>query len=181
MINDFRLSWNSTPSYHADMLKGPQEQNVWLRQTIKEQEKIIINLAQRHEEVAGQLEQHTAKVVCMLKEQTKKIADLEPEKGELVHDLKEQTRIASVLEKRDTKMKKVFGDTASIMFLEFEYQEELISKMAPNDGEYFQPTHETLVDLVENIEQWTADDECSDMIPDGWKFDWVGTSAWERI
>ncbi|KXG47107.1 uncharacterized protein PGRI_038530 [Penicillium griseofulvum] len=177
MMNNFGPSWDSMPSHHDDLLKqsqeqngrlvmfkGFQEQNAQLRYTIKQQEKIILNLAQYQEEATAQLEQHTARVVYTLKEQNKKIAGLECEKVELVRDLKEQTRIAYALEKRDRKMRKIFGDTASIMFLELEYREELISKMAPNDGEFFQPTHETLVDLVENIEQWTADDEHSDMM-----------------
>ncbi|KAJ5436218.1 hypothetical protein N7445_007103 [Penicillium cf. griseofulvum] len=164
MMNYFGPSWDYMPSHHDDLLKESQEQNSRPRHTIKKQEKIILNLAQYQEEAAVQLEQHTARVVYKLKEQTNKIADLECEKVALIRDLKEQTRIASALEKRDMKMKKVFGDTASIMFSELEYQEGLISKMAPNDGEFFQPTHETLVDLVENIEQWTVDDEHSDMM-----------------
>ncbi|KAJ5834784.1 hypothetical protein N7447_000810 [Penicillium robsamsonii] len=159
MINYFGPSWDSMPSHNDNMLKESQEQNTRLRHVVKEQENIILNLAQHHEEVTGQLEQHTARI-------TKRIADHEREKGKLVHDLKEQTRIASALENRDTKMKKVFSDTASIMFLELEYQEELISKMAPNDGDFFQPTHEILVNLVKNIGHWTADDENSDMMFD---------------
>jgi hypothetical protein len=177
MMNNFGPSWDSMPSHHEDLFKKSQEQNAQLvmltefrgqnaqlRHTIKKQEKTILNITQYQEEVTAQLEQHTARVVYTLKEQTKKIADLEFEKVELIRDLKEQTKIASALEKRDRKMRKVFSDTASIMFSELEYQEELINKMAPNDGQFFQPTHETLVDLVENIEQWTADDEHSDMM-----------------
>ena len=82
----------------------------------------------------------------------------------LVHSLGEQTRIASALEKRDAKMKEVFGDISSTMFLELEYQEELINEMTPGEGEFFQPSHNTLVDLVEIIEQWTADDKHSEMM-----------------
>ena len=50
------------------------------------------------------------------------------------------------------------------MFLELEYQEELINEMTPVEGEFFQPSHNTLVDLVEIIEQWTADDKHSEMM-----------------
>ncbi|OQE46463.1 hypothetical protein PENCOP_c001G04124 [Penicillium coprophilum] len=177
MVNDFGSSWDSMRSHHDDMpedyqkqnaqlamLKDFREQNARLRHAMKEQEKVIIRLTKRHEDVTSQLEQHTARIVCKLKDKAKKIADLECEKGWLVRDIREQTRIASALEKRDTKMKKALGDTASTMFLELEYQEELISDMPPNDWEYFQPTHEALVDLVENIEQWTADHENSDMM-----------------
>ncbi|KAJ5163344.1 uncharacterized protein N7500_005174 [Penicillium coprophilum] len=177
MVNDFGPSWDSIRSQHDDMpedcqeqnaqlvmLKEFREQNARLRHAMKEQEKVILHLTKHHEDVAGQLEQDTARMICKLKDQAKKIADLESEKGWLVRDLREQTRIASTLEKRDTKMKKVLGDTASIMFLELEYQEELINEMPPNDWEYFQPTHEALMDLVENIEHWTADDENSDMM-----------------
>ncbi|KAJ5514364.1 hypothetical protein N7463_003916 [Penicillium fimorum] len=127
---------------------------------------VILGLKVHNTKKIADLECEKGQLIRDLGEQTKRIASHEREKGKLVRDLKEQTRIVSALEKRDTKMRKVFGDTAGIMFLELEYQEELISEIAPNDGEFFQPTHETLVDLVKNIEQWTRDDENFDMMLD---------------
>ncbi|KAJ5406421.1 hypothetical protein N7465_007705 [Penicillium sp. CMV-2018d] len=124
-------------------------------------------LVRHHEEQTKRifdLECQKGKLVDSLEEQTKRISELECQKGMLVHSLEEQTRIASALEKRDAKMKEVFSNISSTMFLELEYQEELINEMTPDEGEFFQPSHNTLVDLVEIIEQWTADDKHSEMM-----------------
>lgn len=157
-----------------DTPKEPQK-NAQLRYKIMKQAQIILDLTKKHKEAVGRFEQHTANITYEFEEQKKKVShlefqkkklvrDLECQNGMLVHSLGEQTRIASALEKRDAKMKEVFGDISSTMFLELEYQEELINEMTPGEGEFFQPSHNTLVDLVEIIEQWTADDKHSEMM-----------------
>lgn len=166
-------------------IEGFQEQNTQLRHEMTKQAQIILDLTKKHKEAVGWFEQHTANIIYELEEQKKKVSDLKCQKrkpvrhheeqtkrisnlecqnGMLVHSLEEQTRIASALEKRDAKMKEVFGNISSTMFLELEYQEELINEMTPGEGEFFQPSHNTLVDLVEIIEQWTTDDQHSEMI-----------------
>lgn len=155
MINDIGPppACDSTSSWHDETLKKSQEQNAQLRGEMKEQEKTILSLTKKHKAAEGQFEQNITKIFYKLEEQKKKMADLVFQKAMLVRDLEEQTRISSALEKRDTKIKEVFGNIASTMFLELEYQEELISEMAPDDGECFQPSHNTLKHLVEIIEQ----------------------------
>jgi Uncharacterized conserved protein len=191
MINNLGPTYNSMPPQrddkHDDTLtpKDSQEQNAQLRHEVTKQAQIILDLTKKHKEAVGRFEQHTANITYELEEQEKKISDLEFQKGKfvldpeelpkkiaelerqngmLVHSLEEQTRIVSTLEKRDAKMKEVFDNISSTMFLELEYQEELINEMTPGEGEFFQPSHNTLVDLVELIEQWTADDKHSEMM-----------------
>ncbi|KGO71679.1 hypothetical protein PITC_026920 [Penicillium italicum] len=112
------------------------------------------------------LECQKGKLVLDLEGQIKRISDLEFQTEMLVRDLEEQTSKASALEKRDAKIKEVFSAFAGTMLSELEYQEELISQMSPDDGKFLLPSHNTLVHLVEIIEQWTADDEDSDMMFD---------------
>lgn len=189
MINNPEPTCNSMPlqhdDRHDDMSKESQEQNAQLRHEMTKQAQIILDLMKKHKEAVGRFEQHTANITYELEEQKKKVSDLKCQKGKLVrdpeartkrisdlecqngmlvHSLEEQTRIASALEKRDAKMKEVFSNISSTMFLELEYQEELINEMTPGEGEFFQPSHNTLVDLVEIIEQWTTDDKHSEMM-----------------
>ncbi|KAJ5960167.1 uncharacterized protein N7479_007317 [Penicillium vulpinum] len=126
---------------------------------------LVRDLEERKKKIAD-LECEKRDMIRDFKEQKKQLADLEREQGNMVHLLEEQTRMTSSLERRNAKMKDVLGNIASTMFSELEYQEELISEMRPDNEEFFQPSHQTLVDLVENLEQWTADDKRSDMMFD---------------
>ncbi|KAJ5410332.1 uncharacterized protein N7487_004691 [Penicillium crustosum] len=157
MINNPGPTCNSMLLQHDNKLddtpKEPQK-NAQLRYKIMKQAQIILNLTKKHKEAVGRFEQHTANITYEFEEQKKKVSHLEFQKK----------KASSALEKRDAKMKEVFGDISSTMFLELEYQEELINEMTPGEGEFFQPSHNTLVDLVEIIEQWTADDKHSEMM-----------------
>ncbi|KAF4761132.1 hypothetical protein HAV15_006642 [Penicillium sp. str.  len=148
MLNNPGPTCNSMPlqhdDKHDDTPKESQEQNAQLRHQMTKQAQIILDLTKKHKEAVGRFEQHTANIIYELEEQKKKMA--------------------SALEKRDAKMKEVFGNISSTMFLELEYQEELINEMTPGEGEFFQPSQNTLVDLVEIIEQWTTDDKHSEMM-----------------
>lgn len=141
---------------------------------LEEQKKKVSDLKCQKGKLVRDLEEQTKRISdlkfqkgMMIRDpeaRTKRISDLECQNGMLVHSLEEQTRIASALEKRDAKMKEVFSNISSTMFLELEYQEELINEMTPGEGKFFQPSHNTLVDLVEIIEQWTTDDKHSEMM-----------------
>lgn len=189
MVNNLGPKCNSMPprhdDKHDDTPKESQEQNAQLRHEMMKQAQIILDVKKKHKEAVGQFKQYSANITYELEEQKKKVSDLEFQKEKLVsdlerqtkrifdlecqnrilvHSIERQTRIASTLEKRDAKMKEVFGNISSTMFSELEYQEELINEMTPGEGGFFQPSHNTLVDLVEIIEQWTADDKNSEMM-----------------
>lgn len=130
------------------------------------------------------LEGQNRKPVLNLEGQANRISDLEFQNDMLVRDLEDHINIASALEKRGTKIKEVFGAFASTMLSELEYQEELINNMSLDDGKFLLPSHNTLVHLVEIIEQWTADDEDSDMLfdlEDETQFEYLYTELLSRF
>lgn len=152
-------------SQKGKLFRHHEEQTKRISDLEFQKEKLVRGLQEQTKNIAD-LECQKGMVIFDPKAQTKRISELERQNGMLVHSLEEQTRIASALEKRDSKMKEVFGNISSTMFLELEYQEELINEMTPGEGEFFQSSHNTLVDLVGIIEQWTVDDKHSEMMFD---------------
>ncbi|KAJ5774472.1 hypothetical protein N7457_009368 [Penicillium paradoxum] len=152
-ISDIGTSWDFMRAQPRIILMQALGQNTRLRHEMEEQEKIIQHLTQYHSKAMNEFGKYTTTMMSKLEEQTKTIAELQG-----------KTRIVPAQEKREKNMKEVLDIIAGIMFSELEYQQELIDELKTDDEQYFQPTHNTLLDLVGVIEQWAVDDEYPEMI-----------------
>jgi hypothetical protein len=158
-ISDVETSWDMMRSRQENILMEARKQNECLKYEMEEQRKIISHLTQYHKEALGQFEQYLATMALKLEEQTKTIADLKCQKEQLGSNLEELSRIESSREKRELKVNEVTFNAATTILSELDYQQNLIDELKPEEVAHFQPTHDTLVDMVGIIEQWTRDDE----------------------
>jgi hypothetical protein len=143
------------------------------------QNKVILDLKRYFEGAVHEFEQHTTQILFQIHKQARMISHLESrsrklesqvndqkgviftlniKKGAAEYERQEQTRIADSLDKRLMKMKEVINNQAQTMLGELDYQQELIDELDAHHEEYFRPLHNTMMDMVENIEHWTGED-----------------------
>ena len=168
------------------ILENSSERNKLVMQEMDQQKKVILHLKKYYESAVNQSERHTEKMLDQVENQAKYIFKLESqnkklesqnntlesqvngqkraiftltiEKGTAEYERQEQIRVAESLENRLTKMKEVLNNQAHTMLAELDYQQELIDELDPVHEEYFRPSHNTMMDMTENIEHWTSED-----------------------
>lgn len=153
------------------------------REEMRQQEDLILRLAKFCEASFGRFDKHTTQMLTVMDQQAATIRALESENSDQKRTIcesnfkqsaaeyrcqeqaritQEQTRVAASMESKLTKLKEVLNRSAHVMLQELDYQDELIDNL-PANAEFFQPSHRTMTDMVENIEHWTADDADNEM------------------
>ena len=192
-INASILRLNSTDAgesnlvNYAGFLKSTEEKYMGLREDMRHQEDVIIRIAKFWEDSSKRFDENTTQALSVIEQQAQRIRALESENADHIRTIcdlgckksaleyncqeqtrltVEQTRIAASMESKLTKTKEVINNSAHMLLLELDYEDELINDL-PEDPqfskEFFKPNHKTMTDLAENIEQWTSDDSETEM------------------
>jgi hypothetical protein len=132
---------------------------------IDRQAKLIFHLELRNKNIESQnnnLQLQNSNLKSQNNDQKRAMFTLNIEKGSAEYGCQGQLRTADSLEARLLKLKEVLNNQAQTMLAELDYQQELICELDPNHEEYFQPSHDTMVDMTENIEHWTSENNDDD-------------------
>jgi hypothetical protein len=147
--------------YHEGAAGQLEQHSTQMLSEIDKQAKMIFHLESQNRKLESRnnkLEAQNNDLESQNGDQKRAMFVLGIEKATAEYERAEQLRIADSMERRLSKMKEVLNNQAQTMLSELEYQQELIDDLDNIDEEFFQPSHNTMVDMTENIENWTSED-----------------------